>query len=42
MTENCVSVKIPDRFAEPKQLVQKIAENVNVAVIPSTEDNVLR
>ena len=42
MTENCITVAILDRFKEPKLLIQKIIENINVAVIPSTDEDMLR
>jgi len=42
MTENCITVAIPDRLKEPKLLIQKIIENVNVAVIPSTDEDLFR
>lgn len=42
MNENCVTLEIPDRLKEQKSLVQEIIQNINVAVIPSTEEGVLR
>ena len=42
MTENSVSIEIPDRLLEGRLLVGEMAKNINVAVIPSTDEDIFR
>ncbi|XP_065060461.1 AP-3 complex subunit beta-1-like [Rhopilema esculentum] len=42
MTESCISTVVADGLKDAKALISKITQNINTALVPSTEDLVYR